>query len=226
MIVLITCQFNPVWLTFFLKFLKLMEMKLYTVWSLSIYLTVSPFPVTVQWLALPKALIQCQLHQCKSLKSSNSQKLFTLSEMKMCRKKIKRISERIKNNNLNYIHISTFTHHIFQYTRKPLWIKMREKYIELLDSFQQITYLPCFSQMRTKQVIFSPPLHTLWIVAYTWQELSDWKKILFTVKRWFVEESLGAAICKNKRICIHDSHNCFTFILVTSTNGTQFDSWV
>ena len=52
-------------------------------------------------------------------------------------RKLRESSERIKNNNLNYIHISTFTHHIFQYTRKPLWIKMREKYINYLILFNR-----------------------------------------------------------------------------------------
>lgn len=136
MILLITCQFNPVWLTFFPEVFRINGNE--TVHCLTfkhLLDSVSFFSnSTVAW-HFQKPLSNVNYISVKSLNSSNSQKL-TLSEMKMCRKILKRIRWQVTwVCYIQNIHISTLIPHIFQFTRKPLWIKMKGKINQLLWSF-------------------------------------------------------------------------------------------
>lgn len=116
MILLITCQFNPVWLTFVPQVFRINGNEIVHCLTFKYLLdSVSFFSnSTVAW-HFQKPLSNVNYISVKGLKSANSQKLFTPSEMKTYKKKFKKSSKKIKNSNLSPL----CTEHLHFYFNSP-----------------------------------------------------------------------------------------------------------
>lgn len=98
MTLLITCQFNPVWLTFSPQVFRSNGNEIiYCLTFKHLLDSVSFFSnsMVARHFYMPSSNIN---QTSVSLNSSDTQKLFTLSIMKMCKKQLRESSDKIKNN--------------------------------------------------------------------------------------------------------------------------------